>query len=44
LKIVFIERLEVKRKKLDKHALYFLHPSKPIIEALISDFPLLAPA
>jgi hypothetical protein len=28
MKILYIERLEVKRKKLDKHAVYFINPTK----------------
>ena len=39
MKIVYIERLEVKRKKLDRHALYFCEPTKENIQFLITDFP-----
>ena len=37
--ITFIERLEVKRKKLDYHAIYFIEPTKTNIGFLLADFP-----
>lgn len=39
IKIIYIEKLEVKRKKLDKHALYFISPTKTNIDLIIKDFP-----
>ena len=36
--IIFIERLEVKRKKLDYHALYFIEPTKSNVGFLLGDF------
>ena len=41
MKIIFIEKLEVERKKLDKHALYFITPSRINIDRIIKDFPVL---
>lgn len=39
IKILFLERLEVKRKKLDKHALYFVTPTRKNVDLIIGDFP-----
>lgn len=39
MKILYLERLEMKRKKLDKHAVYFINPTKNNIELLANDFP-----
>ena len=39
MKIVYIERLEVKRKKLERHAVYFCEPTKENAHHLIADFP-----
>jgi hypothetical protein len=37
--VVFVERLEVKRKRLDRHAIYFIEPSKQNVDLLLKDFP-----
>ena len=39
MKIVYIERLGLKRKKLDRHAVYFCEPTKENIQFIIADFP-----
>jgi len=37
-KVTFIERLEVDRKRLDHHALYYLSSTESSVELLIKDF------
>lgn len=36
--IVFVERLEVVRKKLEHHTIYFITPTEQSIDAMLADF------
>jgi hypothetical protein len=36
--IVFIERLEVTRKPLDHHAIYFISPTEKSVDLMLSDY------